>query len=68
MLKPKTTANTSTGTTTKIADVGRVRPKRRDPMPYWKTSTISPKVALTESEFMMTALTGPARSGRRPRA
>ena len=27
-------------------------------MPCWKTSTMSPKVALTESEFMITALSG----------
>ena len=58
MLRPNTTANTSTGTATKIADVGPSRPKSCEPTPYWKTSTMSPKVALTESVFMMIALMG----------
>ncbi len=58
MLRPNTTANTSTGTTTKIAWVGPSRPNNREPTPCWKTSTMSPNVALTESVFMMMALTG----------
>ena len=58
MLRPNTTANTSTGTTTKIADVGPSRPKTCEPTPCWKTSTMSPNVALTESVFMMIALSG----------
>ena len=58
MLRPNTTANTSTGTATKIAEVGPVSPKACDPTPYWNTSTMSPKVALTDRVFMMTALIG----------
>ncbi len=58
MLNPKTTANTTTGTTTKIASVAPSRPKTCTPAPRWNTSTISPKVAPTASEFMITALSG----------
>ncbi len=58
MLSPKTTAKTSTGMTTKIAEVGPVRPKSWEPTPSWKTSTMSPNVALTESVFMTMALRG----------
>ena len=58
MLSPNTTANTSTGITTKIADVGPVSPKICEPTPNWNTSTMSPKVALTDSVFMMIALIG----------
>src|ERR1044071_2172723 len=61
MLRPKTTAKTSTGTTTKIAAVAPVRPSARTPTPCWNTRTIRPKAALTDSEFMMTALTGTSR-------
>ncbi len=58
MLSPNTTANTSTGITTKMAEVGPSSPKSFPPTPYWKTSTMSPKVALTESVFIITALIG----------
>ena len=58
MLSPNTTAKTSTGTATKMAEVGPSRPNSFDPTPYWNTSTISPKVALTDRVFMMMALIG----------
>ena len=58
MLSPNTTANTSTGTTTKIAEVGPSRPKTCEPTPCWNTSTMSPNVALTDRVFMMIALIG----------
>jgi len=61
MLSPKTTANTNTGTTTKMADVGPSSPKSCEPIPRWNTSTMSPNVALTESVFMITALSGTSR-------
>ena len=34
------------------------KPNRSAPTPSWKTSTISPYAAPTESRFMMIALTG----------
>ena len=58
MLSPNTTAKTSTGTTTKIAEVGPSSPNSLAPNPCWNTSTMSPNVALTESVFMITALIG----------
>ena len=58
MLRPNTTANTSTGTTTNTAEVGPSRPKTDEPKPSWNTRTMSPNVALTDRVFMMMALIG----------
>ena len=58
MLRPNTTAKTSTGTTTKIAGRRAVEAEHPRAEAVWNTSTMSPNVALTDSVFIMIALSG----------